>query len=529
MSTFQSICLCMIVKNEAAVIRRCIDSVRPLITHWLIVDTGSTDGTPAIIKDCLRDVPGELHERPWKDFAHNRTEALALARPLADYSFIIDADDVLELPEDFASTSLTADGYTVDIRDGSLVYPRVQLVSNRFTWCYRGTLHEFIISEDANATSHLPWGIRRNHDGARRKDPNCFTRDAEILEKELLTETDPMLVKRYMFYLAQSYRDGGQVEKALNTYLRRAALGGWQEEVYVSLYQAARLMERLEYSDLQIIDAYEAATSYLPLRGEAAYWASRYCRTRGLNRQGYDIAQRCLGRPVPAGSLFAEPWIYETGLLDEYAVNAYWVGRYEDCLEACLKILSTGRLGGPDLQRVISNALLAWEKLKKPDFAARVATPAAQMVCSQTCRSTDIRPQSLPGGGVDGDKEWQMTSTGTIDPSGKAPGPDELLSLFATAIGLARDALKSTDAIREARRTLSLLSVREREIVDAIVNGHSSKQIAKALSVNPRSVEVHRASFMDKLGAPDHATLVRLAVLAGMGSPQNRSPSHEFR
>jgi len=40
-----TICLTMIVKNEAQVIRRCIDSVRRFISYWVIVDTGSTDGT----------------------------------------------------------------------------------------------------------------------------------------------------------------------------------------------------------------------------------------------------------------------------------------------------------------------------------------------------------------------------------------------------------------------------------------------------------------------------------------------------
>ena len=94
-----SICLSMIVKNEATVIRRCLDSVKPFITHWVIVDTGSTDGTQDIIREYMADLPGTLYEREWQDFAHNRSEALALSRPLADYSLVIDADDALVCPK----------------------------------------------------------------------------------------------------------------------------------------------------------------------------------------------------------------------------------------------------------------------------------------------------------------------------------------------------------------------------------------------------------------------------------------------
>src|SRR5262249_60611020 len=76
----QTICLNMIVKNEAEVIRRCLDSVRAIIDYWVIVDTGSTDNTQQIIREHLKNVPGELHERPWQEFAHNRSEAPALRR-----------------------------------------------------------------------------------------------------------------------------------------------------------------------------------------------------------------------------------------------------------------------------------------------------------------------------------------------------------------------------------------------------------------------------------------------------------------
>jgi len=54
----------MIVKNESRVITRCLDSVLPVIDYWVIVDTGSKDGTQEIIKKHLKNIPGKLYERP---------------------------------------------------------------------------------------------------------------------------------------------------------------------------------------------------------------------------------------------------------------------------------------------------------------------------------------------------------------------------------------------------------------------------------------------------------------------------------
>ncbi|HEX3250433.1 MAG TPA: glycosyltransferase, partial [Pyrinomonadaceae bacterium] len=97
----QTICLNMIVRNEAAVIERCLNSVKGFIDHWVIVDTGSTDGTQQLIRQCMRNLPGELIERPWIDFAHNRSEALEFARGKSDYVFVIDADELLVQDQDF--------------------------------------------------------------------------------------------------------------------------------------------------------------------------------------------------------------------------------------------------------------------------------------------------------------------------------------------------------------------------------------------------------------------------------------------
>src|SRR5437879_11130759 len=69
------ICLNMIVRNEGLVIERCLNSVRPFIHSWAIADTGSTDNTQAIVRNALRDLPGQLIERPWVDFSTNRNRS----------------------------------------------------------------------------------------------------------------------------------------------------------------------------------------------------------------------------------------------------------------------------------------------------------------------------------------------------------------------------------------------------------------------------------------------------------------------
>lgn len=365
----QIICLNMIVKDEAPVIRRCIDSVRPIIDRWVIVDTGSTDGTQDIIREHLHDVPGELHERPWQDFAHNRSEALELARGKGDYALIIDADDTLEFAKGVILPELTADAYMIEIEDVSIVYERIQLVRDVLPWRYEGVLHEYLTCEGAAPPEQLPdIRMRRNHDGARRKDPETYRRDVAVLEAALKKETNPFLRARYRFYLAQSYRDCREPEKSLEHYLARAELGFWQEEVYISLYNAAQLMDQLGHPDQAVVAAYLRASDALPTRSEALYRASRLCREKGRFEEGYQIAKRGLAIQFPSSALFVESWIYKTGLLDEFSVNAYWSGHYRDCLDASLTILASPQLSSTDTRRAVENARFASERLPKdPD------------------------------------------------------------------------------------------------------------------------------------------------------------------
>jgi two-component system response regulator FixJ len=71
--------------------------------------------------------------------------------------------------------------------------------------------------------------------------------------------------------------------------------------------------------------------------------------------------------------------------------------------------------------------------------------------------------------------------------------------------------------ISEAAARIADLTPREREVLDALVLGRPNKVIALDLGISVRTVEVHRARMMDRLGVQQFAEAVRLAVLAQFG------------
>ena len=374
----QAICLCMIVKNEAHCIRRCLDSVRSIIDHWVIVDTGSTDGTQDVIRSAMSGLPGRLVERPWVDFAHNRSEALAMARPHGAYSLIIDADDELVIPAGFTIPKLDAPSYSFTISDRLTEYSRIQLVSNALSWCYRGVLHEFIDSKDVYWTKPMPLVMRRGDDGARHRDASTYRRDAKILEKALVKEEDPFLIARYTFYLAQSYRDSDEPRKAIEHYLRRSELGFWHEEVYISLLSAASLKDSLNDSEDEIRALFDRAISICPERAEARHGASRFFRQRGQHAHAFFYAQEALHLKAPSAALFLQNWIYSYGLRDEYAVSAFNTQQYRACFSTCLDILGQANIP-PDVRtRIAGLAREALAKMVDPAWGCQQSPYSAE-------------------------------------------------------------------------------------------------------------------------------------------------------
>ncbi len=325
--TTPTVCLNMIVKDEAPVIERCLRDVLPLVDAWCIVDTGSTDGTQDIIRQVMADVPGVLHERPWKNFGHNRTEAIRLAGGMADYILTIDADETLDRGADFDWSGLSGDALLIEKRRGTRRYRVMNLVRDGLDWEWVGAVHEVL---------DCPHPIRqRNFDGlaivspregARARDPLTYRRDALMLEAALLEDPDNT---RNVFYLAQSYRDAEEYELALKHYRRRAAMGGWSEEVFCALYQAARMMVMLDRPAPDCVEAFLTAHEHTPRRAEPLYEIGMHYSTHQQWARAWLFLEKAASLPLRDDLiLFVEADVHTWRAAMEAAVAAYWVGEH---------------------------------------------------------------------------------------------------------------------------------------------------------------------------------------------------------
>jgi tetratricopeptide (TPR) repeat protein len=290
--TPKKIVLNMIVKNESKVIQRLLSSVRPLIDFYCICDTGSTDNTKDIIREFFKGYPhirGKIVDEPFQNFEYNRNFALEQCLDVpADYILLIDADMVLNINiRDIQvwKNSLKDDMYMVFQGNPGCNYKNTRFMRNGIKARYWGVTHEYISYPTECGYTQAAIDISQLFivdigDGGAKT--GKYERDIQLLERGL--ETHPNN-DRYLFYLANSYRDAGQLPKAIDTYLQRIGAGGWFEEIWHSHYSLGKCYKALGQYQSAIYHWLQAYQVY-PARIENLYQLIHYYR----NSENYHLA-----------------------------------------------------------------------------------------------------------------------------------------------------------------------------------------------------------------------------------------------
>jgi hypothetical protein len=338
MTNRPAICLNMVVHNDAPVIESTLNSAAPLIDSWVIVDVGSTDGTPDLIRSRMTElnIVGELHHRPNRGGPANQTESLRLAQGNGDYILVVDAGDTIIGTPDFAA--LREDFYWLRHSDGEHVRWRAQLFRDGVVLTFSGRLGDYQETEDRR----LPVGTRlagRYHLASRQDhapDPNPLShaiRERELILAVLARQPDDA---HLVFSVAQRYFEAGDLVQARAWFSRHLALARAEqvsEETFIALWRFAETMAALGEPWPAVRNAFLEAWAVRPTRVEPLLAIAQQSRARQLLHQGYLFATLAAQAPIPDGDILSVATdVYAWRATDERAHCAALVGRSGEAL-----------------------------------------------------------------------------------------------------------------------------------------------------------------------------------------------------
>lgn len=307
-----TISLCMIVKNEEAVLKRCLESAKEAADEMIVVDTGSRDRT----KEIAQEAGAQVFEFPWTDdFAAARN--FSFSKASMDYCMWLDADDVL-LPEDREQLKALKQSLVSDVdmvmmkyhtafdQQGKPVfsYYRERLVRNGKSFRWVGAVHEVIPPQ--GTVIYSPIAVTHQKIG-----PGDPDRNLRIFEK-LLREGTP-LDPRQRFYYARELYYHESYEKAAGEFLDFLNSGqGWVEneiEACRQLYHCCRKLGR-ETAGLR---ALFRSLEYDVPRAEVCCDIGAYFMEKGKLRQAvywYQTAAACERNDCSGGFVLPDCYDY---------------------------------------------------------------------------------------------------------------------------------------------------------------------------------------------------------------------------
>lgn len=334
-----------IVKNESKIITRCLDSVKDIVDYIVISDTGSTDDTVSIIEKYISDHPnlkGKVYSDVWKNFGHNRTLSVKNAQAWLteqgvdksmNFLITIDADMCL-LNENFKKrTLLSHTTWQIRQKNSSLTYYNTRIFrADMLTRCI-GVTHEYWGCDSPNNTFGKLESLFCNDIGDGGAKGDKYTRDIAYLTQGLIDEPKN---ERYMFYLAQSYKDSGDFEKSIEWYLKRIEAGGWVEEIFIS-YKCIGDMYISLGNPVKAVNAWCEGYNACPARSETLWRAINYYRNiSSKNRLAWMYLKTAINIDYPADYLlFIEHNVYNYMIMNEISIISYHVNKKTSGIMAC--------------------------------------------------------------------------------------------------------------------------------------------------------------------------------------------------
>ena len=361
----------MIVKDEADNIKGTLENIVKNfnIDYWVISDTGSSDNTIEVITETFKslNVPGEFHNKDWKDFSTNRNYVIEKAEKVSKFLVFFDADD--RVTGNFKLPKLSHDAYLMRFGP-DFVFHRIFIVNTKHKWRYKGILHEYIVCDYpyfSKVTISGNYYVVPGTHGCRSKDPMKYLNDALVFEKALASNNSPKdLVGRYNYYCAQSYKDCGNTERAMEFYKKTINSNGWVQEKYIACHMLGNYYKKRDVN--KAIMYYTKSRNYDPTRVECTLELSRLIDDNKIKFKILtSIEAGSIANPISDKYLFIDIPTHNVFYFNELMIFGYRLGEWDIICDYLIEqVKRLKNISREYSHYVISNVKFSFEKFHTP-------------------------------------------------------------------------------------------------------------------------------------------------------------------
>jgi glycosyltransferase involved in cell wall biosynthesis len=381
------IVLTMIVKNEGHVILRALNSCYKMVDAYCIVDTGSTDDTKEKIKTFFQEknIPGKIIDFEFTNFEESRNQSIIHATDLGGYGFWMDADEQLILNSDFNKSKLNKFLETenpsqllINCDYGNMSYQRSQFYKFDDNFYWYGPVHEILKTDGSrNVVNTFDFGkmfIKSDGNSWKSDLSEKYENHAEILLK--YQDDNDWKDPRWTFYLAQSYKDAGQIRlsknvkdekglilirKAIHYFTERTKqTNGFYQEIYYSQLMLARLYYHISSNESVLMHLLKCEELNIDRRIEHLFNIGSFFQTSNMHKNALMYIEKALQylKQGRTSDLFIESEIYNFNIYDMYGISLYFTGQFEKSLEYfkyALKQAKNGNTRDIEIERIENN------------------------------------------------------------------------------------------------------------------------------------------------------------------------------
>ena len=318
--------LVMIVKNSGEVLRKCLQTVKPYISRWTILDTGSVDHTPDIIKEEMNGVPGNLFHEPFVDFSTSRNRSLDLASGMCTYMIVLDDSYEIHGGEKLCKILEKSKSSSYTIRIGSLngntlqsYYYSLRITKTDSKLRYRSRIHEYILDEKTEYIRDAGIYINDISDNDHTiRSRSRFRKDIDFLMMEYNDNpTDP----RTLMYLARTYSLLNDYQQSIHYMDEIIKLGNIDKEYqfYAHYEKACLEFGEIDHHEEKFKKNLILIQKKYPERGEPFYKLAVFL----YENRNYDTVSKIMEKLIvfPVPELYST--ILETLIYDYYIPYLY--------------------------------------------------------------------------------------------------------------------------------------------------------------------------------------------------------------